>query len=340
MLDDQGVTVRTTSVHERPLPPDDSPPPRSNRALVLVGLVALLLAAGVVALALTQRGDPVAEPEPSLPTPSVAVDTADRLAWAPPRLTSPTLVTVTATTSKIELRSDRDYIVKLPTTPLTLNGGLRIEGGRNVVMLGGEIVVPPRSEAPDSRERTGLLLKNQTGTIHVEGLRISGEDLAEGINLDQAEGATVVLQNIHVATVHGSRDGHHADVLQTWAGPARLRVDGLTGSTEYQGLFLLPQQFVDTPPESFDLRRIVITGETGGANGGAAYLLWTDDTVPWLTAQDITLVDERSDLEGMLRPPSVWQDAVELRTTDDGAVLPAGTPGTAYVSPGYQEGTS
>ena len=182
-------------------------------------------------------------------------------------------------------------------------------------MLGGEIVVPPRSEAPDSRDRTGLLLKNQTGTIHVEGLRISGADLAEGINLDQSEGATVVLENIHVDTVHGSRSGHHADVLQTWAGPATLRVDGLTGSTEYQGLFLLPQQFVDSPPSTFDLRRVVITGEPDGANGGAAYLLWTDDNTPWLTARDIVLVDRRTDLEGMVRPLSAWQSGVELTTT-------------------------
>lgn len=340
MLDDLGVTVRTTSVHERPQPSDDSAPPRSNRLLLVVGICVLALAALVVALALTQRGESAAEPEPTLPTPSVAAETVDRLSWAPPKLTSPTLVTVTATTPKIELRSDRDYIVKLPATPLQLSGGLRIEGGRNVVLLGGEIVVPPKSEASDSRKRTGLLLKNQTGTIHVEGLRISGQDLAEGINLDQSEGATVVLQNIHVETVHGSRDGHHADVLQTWAGPARLRVDGLTGSTEYQGLFLLPQQFVDTPPVEFDLRRIVITGKPDGANGGAAYLLWTDDVVPWLSARDIVLVDQRSDLEGMLRPPSVWADAVELRTTDAGAALPAGTPGASYVSPGYQEGTS
>ena len=340
MLDDQGVTVRTTSVHERPLPSDDSAPTRSNRPLVLVGLAVLALAAVVVWLALSQRAEQQAEPEPTLPTPSVVAETADRLSWAPPKLTSPTRLTVTATSNKVELRPDRDYIVTLPSSPLVLEGGLRIEGGRNVVLLGGEIVVPPRSEAPDSKQRTGLLLKNQTGTIHIEGLRISGEDLAEGINLDQAERSTVVLQNIHVDTVHGSRDGHHADVLQTWAGPARLRVDGLTGSTEYQGLFLLPQQFVDTPPESFDLRRIVITGEAGGANGGAAYLLWTDDTAPWLTARDVTLVDGRSDLDGMLRPTSVWEGAVELRTSADGAALPAGTPGTSYVSPGYQEGTS
>lgn len=317
-----------------------APPSRSSRTLVLVVVGVLLLAAVAVGAALVRGGTPVAEPEATLPTPSVLAPEPQRLTWAPPRLTNPSLITVTAATPKIELSPERDYIVRLPSSPLTLKGGLRIEGGRNVVLLGGEIAVPSKSDAPESRDRTGLLLKNQTGTIHVEGLRITGEDLAEGINLDQSEGATVVLQNIYIDTVRGSRDGHHADVLQTWAGPAALRVDGLVGSTEYQGMFLLPQQFVDTPPESFDLRRIVITGEPDGANDGAAYLLWTDDTAPWLQTRDILLVDERTDLEGMLRPPSVWESGVTLATTAAGAVLPAGTPGTSYSSPGYQEATS
>jgi len=338
--------VGTTPEHpapERAAPeqtPEETPArPARSRTLPVVAALVLLLAVVAVVVAATRGGQEEAAPEATLPTPTALAPKGQRLTWAPPALTKPTLVTVTAATPKIELRPDRDYIVRLPTSPVTLKGGLRIEGGRNVVLLGGEIVVPSRSEAPESRDRTGLLLKNQTGTIHVEGLRISG-DLAEGINLDQSEGATVVLQNIHVDTVHGSRDGHHADVLQTWAGPARLRVDGLVGSTEYQGLFLLPQQFVDTPPESFDLRRIVITGEPDGANGGAAYLLWTDDNAPWLQASDIVLVDERTDLEGMLRPPSLWEPAVTLATTADGAVLPDGDPGTSYSSPGYQGGTS
>lgn len=336
-----GTTPEHVAPEDAAAPPSEQTPAPASRnrplALVVVGVV--LLAAVAVAVSAVRGGEPAAGPEPTLPTPTALAPRAERLTWAPPKLDKPILVTVTAATPKIELRPDRDYIVRLPSSPLTLKGGLRIEGGRNVVLLGGEIVVPSRSEAPDSRDRTGLLLKNQTGTIHVEGLRISG-DLAEGINLDQSEGATVVLQNIHVDTVHGSRGGHHADVLQTWAGPARLRVDGLVGSTEYQGLFLLPQQFVDTPPESFDLRRIVITGEPDGANGGAAYLLWTDDTAPWLDARDILLIDQRTDLEGMLRPPSVWESAVTLATTPERAVLPAGTPGTGYSSPGYQEGSS
>jgi hypothetical protein len=339
MLDDQGVTVRTSSTEERPQPPVPPAAPRTpRRAVVAVSALVLLLAAVAAVLAVRGAGQPAAGP--ALPTPTSTAAEADRLTWAPPTLTDPLTVTVTATSNKVELSPDRDYIVKLPASPLVVAGGVRIEGGHNVVIIGGEIAVPPKSEAPDSRDRTGLLLKNQTGTIHIEGVRISGADLAEGIDLDQSMGATVVLQNIAVDEVHGSRDGHHADVLQTWAGPSTLRIDGLTGATQYQGFFLLPQQFLDTPPVAFDLRRIVITGNPGGENGGAAYLLWADNSAPYITAQDIVLVDQRPDLEGMLRPFGVWEGGVRLSTTADGAKLPEGTPGVGYSSPGYQKGAS
>ena len=339
MLDDLGVTVRTSSTEERPQPPVPPAAPRApRRALASVAALVVLLVA--VAAVLAVRGAARPGSGTGLPTPTSTAAEADRLTWAPPALTDPVTVSVTASSAKLELSPDRDYIVKLPATPLVVSGGVRIEGGHNVVVIGGEISVPPKSEAPEPRDRTGLLLKNQTGTIHVEGVRISGADLAEGIDLDQGMGATVVLQNIAVDEVHGSRDGHHADVLQTWAGPATLRVDGLTGATQYQGFFLLPQQFVDTPPDSFDLRRIVITGDPGGENGGAAYLLWADDSAPYITAQDIVLVDQRTDLEGMLRPFGVWEGGVRLQTTAEGARLPEGTPGVGYASPGYQKGAS
>lgn len=111
----------------------------------------------------------------------------------------------------------------------------------------------------------------------VEGLHISGADLAEGIQLDQRRGAIVQLQNIRVDTVHGTQQGHHADVLQTWAGPRQLRVDGLTGSTGYQGMMLNPRDGAfggkQRPrPELFDFRRVDISG-----NDKSGYLVWLSD---------------------------------------------------------------
>jgi hypothetical protein len=123
----------------------------------------------------------------------------------------------------------------------------------------------------------GLTLKNQTGTIWIHNVHIAGPQLLEGIDLDERQpNATVVLRNVLIDTVHGSSDTNHADLIQTWAGPSRLLIDGLTGSTDYQGFFLLPrQQFASGAwPKLFDFRHVDIDN-----NGG--YALWRDPGNPY-----------------------------------------------------------
>jgi hypothetical protein len=336
------VHVRSSGVQPRPPADPGTPPSSTARAGYAVIAVAVVAVLAVSVWSLLHSGLLGRTPEPSAsatvagPAISSYAEKAKRLTWEPPELTSPETILITQKNRRLELLPDRDYRIVLPDTPITLDGGLEIRGGRNIVLFGGEIVVPPESEAPKDSERTGLLLKDQFGTAYVEGVKISGQDLAEGINLDQRYGATVILQNIEVGLVHGSYEGHHADILQTWAGPRTLLVDGLRGTTQYQGLFLLPQQFIDDEPERFDLRRILIVGDTSGPEGQAAYLLWTDAPATWLSTQDIVLVDPRDDLEGMIKPYGPWEDGVRLSKTTDDAVLPAGTPGVGYVSPGYQ----
>ena len=87
---------------------------------------------------------------------------------------------------------------RAPATPVRVAGGLTIAGGRNVVVRGGQVVVPWQGARPASGStRRGLFLTAQTGTVHVEGLRLSG-DLGDGIDLDERLGATVQLENIRV----------------------------------------------------------------------------------------------------------------------------------------------
>ena len=61
-----------------------------------------------------------------------------KLAWAPPTLSSPITINVSNQNSLIYLDAGR-YIVKMPSSPLTVSGGLSLIGGRNVVIVGGEI---------------------------------------------------------------------------------------------------------------------------------------------------------------------------------------------------------
>ena len=224
----------------------------------------------------------------------------------------------------------------LPREPLVARGGLVVTGGRNLVLVGGEIRIPdgvPRSAGWEARR--GLYLKDQRGVVHVEGLRLSG-DLAEGIDVAQTKGAVVQLQNIRVDAVRGSYDSNHADLLQVWAGPAELRVDGFSGSTGYQGFFLLPNQHYDGPaPRRFDIRRVRITGLPG-----SAYLLWAPKDADWLHLSDVQVLpdDERS-RRLLLRPVAAWDDVrVATGAALSPAALPAGAPGAGYRSPGYLRG--
>ncbi len=112
---------------------------------------------------------------------------------------------------------------------------------------------------------------DQSGTLWVEGVHFGGSDLTGGVQL-QEPGATVVMRDVLFDRVNGSLSTNHAELIQTWAGPARLLIDGLTGSTSYQGLFLEPNQYYTGPPPTvFDLRHIDIDDSQG------AYALWLGD---------------------------------------------------------------
>lgn len=259
------------------------------------------------------------------------------LTWAPPALESPTTVTVSSSKLNLKLDLNRDYVIRMPAEPVVGTRGLVVYGGRNVVLVGGEVHVPVEGLTTDNQGGRGLYLKGQTGTIHVEGLRLSGPGLKEGINLDQRNGAVVQLQNIRVETVQGSYDGAHADVLQTWAGPRQLRVDGLTGHTQYQGFFMLPNQAYEGPqPELFDLRRVSLHG-----GPTSAYMLWRD-SAPWpLALTDVWVAPRHPSTRSSFLWPkgtgtgtAAWP-SVNVGAPAGGEFVPVGAAGTAYVSPGY-----
>ncbi|OLT41897.1 hypothetical protein BJF86_02505 [Serinicoccus sp. CNJ-927] len=297
--------------------------------LVAVGFLVLLLAVAALPRILRSDAPPPQHQEESAsaktsPAPSL-------LTWEPPELDDPAVVKVSDERRSLELDPDGDYIIQLPEQPLIVDGGLTITGGRNVVLIGGEI----RMEEGEGLSGRALLLRDQTGTVHVEGLLLTGPGLTEGINLDQRQGAVVQLQNIHVSLVDGSSGDHHADLVQSWAGPGELRVDRFTGVTAYQGFFLQPLQFGDQTPRRFDFRRIDIVGTEK-----AGYLLWRDDASWPMTTSDVWLrhegdVDDFVWSDGNLRDEV--GDGINLGTPPGGSFAPADVVGRDYVSPGYDE---
>lgn len=179
-----------------------------------------------------------------------------------PLLVAPTKIYMSSATSYVNMDPAKDYIITIKagtvfTKPLTL------KGGRNVVFENAVMqYAPPLGSAPDWLVR-GLYLVDQTGVMWVSNLQIRGP-LHEGIDLEQKLGASVVLRQIAIDPVFGSQTGHHADVLQTWAGPGRLVVDGLTGTSNFQGIFLQPADTWDGPdPEFIVLRNVRLDTSQG-----------------------------------------------------------------------------
>jgi hypothetical protein len=281
-----------------------------------------------------------ASPPPTIPAstrpPAAAAApvAGPKLAWAPPALQNPGVINVTAANHILVLDQSRDYIIRMPSRPLSVSRGLCIWGGHNVVLVGGEIDIPWQGNPPPEDSRRALYLEEQTGTMHVEGLLMTGPDIDEGIDIDERLGATVQIENVRIEHIHARDEvgftDNHPDLIQTWGGPKYLRVDRLTGQTDHQGFFLHPQQF-DRNANTLlaDLRHVDIAG-----TNTAGYLLWQADTF-WKHLDDVWVQPNPiKPWETLWPSPGWWADA-HLGRPPGGDFVPAGTVGANYVSPGY-----
>jgi hypothetical protein len=177
-------------------------------------------------------------------------------------LVDPTVITLSSTVYNLALPQNRDYILRCPDGPIELPWTLSIWGGHNVVIQHCDFEVNNNWVA---------YLHNTAGTLWVNDVHFGGTNLTGGVQL-QEPGATVVMRDVLFDTVHGSYSTNHAELIQTWSGPARFLIDGLTGATTYQGLFLLPNQWDNTTVETrWDFRNVDIDDTQG------AYALYVSD---------------------------------------------------------------
>lgn len=291
---------------------------------------------------------PTTLPSPSVtaPSPSVTVSptpvppstpsgSIGTLGWKPPALTSPTTLTPADEVGKITLAAGKDYVIKLPTDRAWKNSrGLWVEGGRNVVIIGGQVDVGagyfsggtgPGVQANGYVRRAAYFL-SQTGTVHLEGVRFTASSgaLSEGINISAAL-ARVQVQNVAIGTpLVGSKDANHADCLQSWNGPVSLKVDGFSCTTGYQGMFLNAH---DTSTASvvandWELRNVEIVGTSL-----AKYILWL--TSPPASVRTVNVYTSGG--LGNWDAANDWPNVTKGRSP----VPFATTAGPAYTSPGY-----
>jgi hypothetical protein len=276
-----------------------------------------------------------------------------KLRWAPPQLTMPTTIKVGPGGGQFTLQSGKDYVVKIGD----VSGPVRLVGGRNIVLIGGHITIPWAGDSASIGDRLALYLKNQTGTVHVEGLLIdnSGGDLSEGIQIN-APDAVVQIENCRIEGIHARDEvdftDNHPDLIQPWGGVQALRVDRFTGSSDYQGILLKEDA---GPIGRADLRRLNIIGLPT-----ARYLFIQHSFIP-VNLENVWLAPGKDRFHGIGK--TVWPDdsgvyPQQAQVEPDGTVwwptevgiagfistgvpsggdfVPKGLAGPGYQSPGYR----
>lgn len=244
-----------------------------------------------------------------------------------------------------------DMLIKLPSQP---TGSITLTNCRNVVIIGGQINIPPNSGA--GTDQRGIYVQGCTGTVHIEGVYINGDiPTAEGDGIAiSAPSAIVQVQNVRVYKLYGGYDTtlhNHSDIIQPWGGVSELRVDRLTGSSNYQGLQI--------NRDLGDIGAVVIKntdiGDSGvpTPDGKGGYYVWPKCGAGTRYVFENTYVKPRS---GKTLSSTIWAGGCGLTISGSTATfthsdvtgswisgvpaygenVPAGLAGTSYVSPGYQ----
>ena len=229
------------------------------------------------------------------PSSPASGSTQPPLNWPPPSLTDPETIPVGASGHARDLNVNRDYIIELPSTIRTT--GLIVEGGRNVVIVGGHIRLPVYTG--DGLARAIYIIGNQ-GVVHIEGVLIEAvaEGLGDGIAI-QVPDSIVQVQRCRIMDIQGRQSVFHGDVIQPWGGVRDLRIDQVTASSTFQGLFCAVN---DGPIGRVIVKRTNITALPGLEPGGG-YMWWTG-TQPTVIFSDF-YVQPR---QGRLLGKSVWPD--------------------------------
>ena len=280
------------------------------------------------------------------------------LSWAPPPCGDATHscarydVSNTGSHQYLGLDSTKDWIVTLPSVPVV--GGLDIDGGHNVTIIGGEIDLTTPC-LTDTRVCHGINISTRpasTGEVYIEGVLIKNPDpshsqyTGDGIDVNAAALSAITIQNVRIEGIDGcDNNGNpaHADVFQPYAAAgAVIQVDHLTGITDLHGMQIPPELAM---PNRGDYRNVNI--ETL-INPHPECTRWTADQYAWwltqgastCTTYSMSLTNDYADEpNGSLANNAVWPDTFTQfgcpATYSDGV---ATWPQLPLISGGIQSG--
>jgi hypothetical protein len=269
-----------------------------------------------------------------------------KLTWAPPALENPLPINVGPGGTTLAVPGNWDCQVNMPPVPVT--GRIRIDGCRNIAMIGGQVEIPgPPNGKP---EEAGISIQNYTDTVHIEGVEMGGKGLTNGLWLSTRHPGTIAqVENVLIKEVHAKvepADGtdwpeEHPDLLQLWQGPSVLRIDRLQGTTVYQGL--LPDSGAWSDPRNIsvftDIRN---TSVKLTATGVSCYAMFQTPlyTGPMTSLRNVFCDPGSRPWSAALIPspatdPGWWGD-VQRAPADLPAFVDAQKVGIGYESPGYE----
>ena len=277
------------------------------------------------------------------------------LAWPPPALSNPVVVTVTNANRRLYLDNARDYRLNIAEP---LKRELWIEGGRNVVVIGGRITIDQLGGDTSYQDNTAIKVRFGAagGTVHLEGILIDGAYVNDAIGI--ATPRNVQIENVRVERTYEIKGGH-PDCVQTQQGAGAIRIDRFTCTTALQGIFLRDDIY---PIGACDFRHVNITGAAGkhlffqttSRQPVSLSDFWLHSDQPWAPfgwwvypQADGRTWDGKLD---MTRIPVVSADGSYLTFTGStnsisgrvnkgrppsGDFVPSAAVGSNYVSPGY-----
>jgi hypothetical protein len=292
----------------------------------------------------------------TLPPPPPPPDVS-QLSWAPPVLQNPQTIQLGTGPTNTTLDGTKDYIVKLPASKKV--GATVINGGRNVVIIGGRVTVP--SGATVGIDRRAFYFRYQTGTIHLEGVKIdgSGGNEMDAIVWEKTPQASLQIQNVRIDSLHGDDGSFHADALTGQNGLKALRIDKMTIYSSYHGIFLNGNGPDEAPgPVSRVDMHYYDSPLNDSPAGRLAWWASNDCTHPSRTLEEVYVEHPTAPLSRLVWPPTTaatcparisadgktasWPGLTKMTgvtkygNPPNGDFVPAGVAGIDYVSPGYR----
>ncbi len=202
----------------------------------------------------------------------------NRLMWLSPSLRHPVVLHARQGGNHFHLSTSRDYVIVVPRPRLL--GTLWIEGGHDVVVIGGDITVPSSANQLDNGADdtdTGIYVEGASGTVHLEGLLIDAQPdvMFDAIDVN-APRATVQIERVRVNGLWGSDRTEHADAVQTWGGVRNLEIDDLSVFGDYQGLTIDPDlgPVGDEEIDHVDLTLQPVPAALRAISVGGGHMVW------------------------------------------------------------------